>query len=245
MPSTWIEIATADGAMHAYRSEPAGAGPYPGIVVCQEAFGVNAYVRSVCDRLADEGYVAIAPELFHRAGTHLEFPYDDRERAIASLGTVTNDTLVEDVGATLAALRGHRGVDPRKLAVIGFCMGGFAALLAGLTTAVSTVVAFYPGGLVHPRPVLKLQPFVDRLPQLHTATLINFGGDDAGITPDQVEAVRAALARSPSRHEIVVWPGAKHGFHTHDRTPAYDAHTADQAWHKTLAWLHSMLRSAA
>ena len=244
MPSKWIEIETADGKLHAYQSEPDGAGPYPGIVVLQEAFGVNPYVRSVCDRLADVGYVAIAPELFHRAGTHLEFAYDDRERMMGVLAAVTNDMLEEDIGATLAALRAHSEVDPVKLAAIGFCMGGFAALLAGLTTAVSTIVAFYPGGLVRARPPLKLEPLLDRLPKLHAATLINFGGDDAGIPAEDVEAVRAALKQSPSRHEIVVWPGAKHGFHTHDRTPAYDAHTAELAWHKTLDWLQTMLRSA-
>jgi carboxymethylenebutenolidase len=244
MSSTWIEIATADGRMRAYQSEPDGAGPYPGVVVCQEAFGVNAYVRSVCDRLADAGYVAIAPELFHRAGTHLEFPYDDRERAIAALGGVTNGTLEEDVGATLASLRAHREVDPARLAAVGFCMGGFAAILAGLTTSVAAVVAFYPGGLVHPRPPLKLQPLIDRIHELRAATLVQIGAEDVAIPPDDIDAIRLELSRSPSRHDLVVWPGAKHGFHTHDRTPAYHPSTAEAAWHRTLHWLKTMLTSA-
>src|SRR5260221_5503850 len=158
MASTWIEIGTADGRMHAYQSEPDGGGPYPGVVVCQEAYGVNSYVRSVCDRLADAGYVAVAPELFHRTGTHVEFPYDDRERALAALGTVTNGTIEEDVGATLAALRAHREIAPMRLAAVGFCMGGFAAILGGLTTAVASVVAVYPRGVLRPRPPLALPP---------------------------------------------------------------------------------------
>jgi carboxymethylenebutenolidase len=244
MAGTWIEIPTADGRMHAYQSEPSGGGPYPGIVVCQEAFGVNAYVRSVCDRLADAGYVAIAPELFHRTGTHLEFPYDDRERALAALGTVTNDTLEEDVGATLACLRAHREVDPVRLAAIGFCMGGFAAVLAGLTTAVAAVVAFYPGGLVAPRSPLKLEPLVDRMSKLRAATLLQLGDRDVAIPPDEVAAVTAALARSHARHRVDVWPGAQHGFHTHDRTDRYDPSTAERAWHAALTWLETMLAPA-
>ena len=244
MKTAWIEIETADGGMHAYLAEPDGGGPYPGIVVLQEAFGVNAYVRSVCERLADVGYVAVAPELFHRTEIHFEVPYDDREHALAALGAVTNDTLEQDIGAALAALRAKPEVAPARVAVLGFCMGGFGAILAGLTSAVAAIVAFYPGGLVRARPPLKLSPLLDRIPELRAPVLLNFGGDDFAIPPEDVEAVRIALGHSKSLHEIVVWPGAKHGFHTQDRTPAYDPHTAERAWHGTLAWLETVLRSA-
>ena len=243
MPSKWIEVETADGHMHSYVSEPSGGGPYPGIVVLQEAFGVNAYVRSVCDRLADAGYVAIAPELFHRSGTHIDIPYTDRARLMEVFGALSNDTIEEDVGAAVAALRAIPEVDPVRLGTLGFCMGGFSAILGGLTTAVAAVVAFYPGGLVHERPPLKMKPLIDRIPQMKAATLINFGGDDASITTEQVEQVRKALGHSPSRHEVMVWPGAKHGFHSDDRADVYDPASAEQAWHKTLAWLHTMLRT--
>ena len=243
MPSKWIEIETADGHMHSYLSEPAGGGPYPGIVVLQEAFGVNAYVRSVCDRLADAGYVAIAPELFHRSGTHLDIPYGDRAKLMEVFGVLTNDMIEEDVGATVAALRAKSEVDPVRLAAMGFCMGGFSAILCGLTTAIAAVVAFYPGGLIHERPPLKLSPLIDRLAKMRAATLVHFGGDDSSIAQDQIDAVRKALGHSHSRHEVMVWPGAKHGFHSDDRPEAYDPATAEQAWHKTLAWLQTMLRS--
>jgi len=246
MTTRWIEIATADGPMHAYLAEPDGAGPYPGVVVLQEAFGVNAYVQSVCGRLADAGFVALAPELFHRAGTHVEIAYDEKDRArvMAALGELTNDLLEEDVGAAVAALRARTDVAPTRLAIVGFCMGGFAALLGGLTTAVAAVVAFYPGGVVRARPQFKLSPFVDRLAGMRAATLVHVGGDDAGIPPDDIAAVKAALDRSPAQREVIVWPGAKHGFHCHDRTPVYDPKTAELAWHRTLAWLETMLTSA-
>ena len=242
MTTSWLSVSTADGPMHAYLSAPDGGGPYPGVLVLQEAFGVNRYVRSVADRLADQGFVALAPELFHRRGTHVEIPYGDLTNDAPT--ALTNATLEEDCGAAVAALRQRTEVDPERLGVVGFCIGGFAALLTGLTTAVRAVVAFYPGGVVHARPQLKLSPLVDRLPAMRAATQVHVGGDDAIVPPADAEAIREALGRARGTHEVVVWPGAKHGFHCDDRTPVYDPQAAESAWHRTLAWFGEVLRSA-
>jgi carboxymethylenebutenolidase len=242
MKTKWITVSTADGPMHAYLAEPDGAGPYSGILVLQEAYGVNHYVKSVVERLADEGYVALAPELFHRSGTHVEVPYGDVERAMQALETLDNDKLEEDAGAAVAALRARPDVDPKRIGVVGFCVGGFAAVLTGLTTAVAAVVAYYPGGLIRDRPRFKLKPLVERMPDLHAATLMIYGGKDRGIPPADVDVVRAALAKSRSRHEVCVYGNGAHGFHTEDRATAYDPESAEQAWHKTTSWLADMLR---
>ncbi|HUJ60825.1 MAG TPA: dienelactone hydrolase family protein [Kofleriaceae bacterium] len=245
MASKWTTVETEDGPMHAYLAEPDGGGPYPGIVVLQEAFGINSYMRSVCDRLADVGYVALAPELFHRKGTHVELPYDgDMQRVLEQMAALTDDGLEDDIDASVAALRAHGEVDPRRLAAVGFCLGGYAAMIAGLTTAIAAVVAFYPGLVVRKRPNLALSPILDRLPKLRAATLVNFGGADQGIPPEDVEAVRQALGHSGAQHRIEVWPGAQHGFHTHDRA-SYDPKTAEAAWHASLQWLDRMVRSNA
>jgi carboxymethylenebutenolidase len=242
MASKWIEIPTSDGHMHSYLSEPDGGGPYPGVVVLQEAFGVNEYVRSVCDRLADEGYVAVAPELFHRTGTHLELPHGDWDQVKAHFTALTNDTLEEDIGAAVAALRAKTEVDPKRLATMGFCVGGFAALLGGLTTAVAAVVAFYPGGVIHERPGINLKPFGDRLKTMHAATLVNFGGEDQSISEADRAAIKHALELSHSRHSTMVWPGAKHGFHSYDRADVFNPQAAEDAWHKSMDWLKTMLK---
>ena len=245
MHTKWLAIPTADGTMEGYFAVRDGAGPYPGVVVLQEAFGVNAYVRSVCDRLADVGFAALAPELFHRSGTHVEVSYEHMPRAQELLATLTNSSLEEDIGAAVAALRARPEIDRERLGVVGFCVGGFAALLAGLTTAVRTVVAFYPGLVVRARPTLQLQPLLDQLPKLRVPTLLHFGGIDAGIPPEDVEAIRRAMTHVNARHELSVWPGGNHGFHSDDRTPVYNPHVAEQAWHKTLAWLGRMVTSPA
>jgi carboxymethylenebutenolidase len=244
MHNKWLAIPTADGPMEGYYAVRDGAGPYPGVVVLQESFGVTRYLRSVCDRLADVGFAALAPELFHRSGHHVEVPYEHAPRAQQLLATLTNGMVTEDVGAAVAAVRARSEVDAERVGVVGFSAGGFAALLAGLTTAVRAIVAFYPGLLVRARPTLQLTPLLDRLPKLRVPTLLHFGGIDAGIPPEDVEAIRQAMAHVRARHELVVWPGANHGFHSDDRTPVYDPHSAEQAWHKTLAWLGRMVTSA-
>ena len=245
MKTRWTTITTADGPMEGYLAEPDGGGPYPGVLVLQEAFGVNGYMRSVCDRLADRGFVALAPELFHRSGRHVELAYDDMPRVIAELGALSPDGVEEDVGAAIAALRAHGEVDPERLGAVGFCFGGYAAILTGLVTAVEAVVAFYPGGLVRERPGIQVKPLVERIPELRAATLIELGGDDASIPPEDVEAVRQALGRARARHELHVWPGAKHGFHNQDRTPVFHPKAAEESWHEALHWLSDALRSPA
>ncbi len=244
METKWLTLPTDDGPMHAYLARPDGAGPYPGVVVMQEAFGVNPYVRSVCDRLAEDGFVALAPELFHREGTHLEVAYDNRPKVLELLASLENDQLQHDASVAVSALRSQAGVAPQRIGVIGFCMGGFVAILAGLTIPIEAAVSFYPGMLVRPRPNFKLTPILARLPELRVPTQIHFGGIDEGIPPEDVELVRAALAASPASHEVIVHPGANHGFHSHDRAPTYHAAAADAAWHQASRWLHRTLNES-
>jgi carboxymethylenebutenolidase len=202
---------------------------------------VNAYVKSVCDRLADAGYTAVAPELYHRAGTHIEAEYSDREKALGHLKQLTNPMLLEDCGAAITQLRERPEVDPRRVAVLGFCMGGFAALLAGLATGVPAVVAFYPGLLVRPREGFAIEPIVEKLSGMRSATQIHFGDEDASITGEDRAAVKRALAASGCVHQVLVHRGANHGFHSHDREPTYHPQAAEEAWHETLAWLKENL----
>ena len=242
----WITINTADGPMRSYFNAPSGrGGPHPGVVVLQEAYGVNAYVKSVCDRLADAGYTAVAPELYHRAGTHIEVEYADREKALGYLKELSNAMLLEDCGAAVTQLRQRPEIDPRRVAVVGFCMGGFAALLAGLATGVPAVVAFYPGMLVRRREGFAIEPIVEKLGGMRAATQIHFGEDDTSITDEDRAAVKRALDASPCAHQVIVHRGANHGFHSHDRAPTYHPQAAEEAWHEMLGWLkeHLALRT--
>lgn len=239
---SWITVPTADGPMRSYLARPSGrGGPHPGVVVFQEAFGVNEYVKSVCDRLADAGYTALAPELYHRTGTHIEIDYRDRPKVIGALASLTLAQIEQDGGAALAALRAMPEVDPKRIGVLGFCMGGFSAILTGLTAPVDAIVAFYPALLVTQRPGLQLTPIVERMRELVAPTQIHFGAVDPSIGAADREAVKRALDAAKCPQQVIVHEGADHTFHNHTG-PAYHPQAAEEAWHETLGWLKDSLR---
>jgi len=230
---------TPDGPMGFFAAwpDPAPTGAkVPALVVIQEAFGVNDHVRDVCRRLAATGYGALAPELFHRAGPGIEVPYTGGPRAMELLGTMTNEGIAGDLAAAFAAVRTGGRADPSRVGVIGFCVGGFAAFLAACRLDPKVTVAFYAGGLVRERPNALLRPLLGEAERIQGPILCLFGGDDAGIPPADVEAVKARLDAGKARHEVVVYPGAKHAFFN-DLRPAFHPAAAREAWDKTKDWL--------
>jgi carboxymethylenebutenolidase len=239
-----LTIVTPDGAMEAFVAAPGLAVPSPGVVVAQEAFGVNDHIRDVCRRFAREGYVALAPELFHREGRGVEVPYGDMPNAMRLLATLTNEGLERDLAAALGHLRLHPGVDPARIGLVGFCVGGFAAFLGACRLTPAATVSFYGGGIVRERPTLQLRPVLGEAAQIRTPLLCLFGADDKGIPPEDVDAIRAALDAGTVPHDVVVYPGAGHAFFS-DARPSYHAASATAAWERTLDWLASWVRDAA
>jgi carboxymethylenebutenolidase len=235
-----VTIETDEGPMDAFVAVPDGSARGPALVVLQEAYGVNAHIREVCRRLAREGVVALAPELFHRAGRGVEIAYTDHAKIMPFLGGLDNDDLERDERAALAHLRRHPRVDPARVGAIGWCMGGFAAFLAACRTDVAATVAFYGGGIVRPRPTIGLTPLIDEAGAIKAPILLVFGEADQGIPPADIEAIRAALTAAGADFEIVVYPGAGHGFFCDER-PVYHAEAAAAAWTKTVAWLRAHL----
>jgi carboxymethylenebutenolidase len=241
MSGTLIRLATADGPMAAYLAVPASAGPHAALVVVQEAFGVNAHIRDVCDRFAAAGYVALAPEIFHRAGSGLDIPYTAMPAAMAQLALLTNAGLEQDLAAALAHLRGRADVDPARVGVVGFCVGGFAAFLAACRLDPAATVSFYGGGIVRARAGLALEPLLDEAGGIRAPLLCVFGSEDGGIPPADVAAIRARLQNPDNMHEVVMYDGAKHAFFC-DARPAYHPAAAQAAWQRTLAWCERHLR---
>jgi carboxymethylenebutenolidase len=206
------------------------------VVVVQEAFGVNDHIKDVTQRFAAEGYHAVAPHLFHRSGDPV-ISYDDFQAAMEHLGQLTPEGIDEDLGIAYAHLAEHGFTDART-AVVGFCMGGTVALIAGAQRALGAAVSFYGGGIAEGRfgaPALK-----DLAPELKTPWLGCYGDEDQGIPVEQVEQLREAAARSPVDTEVVRYPDAGHGFHC-DARAAYHEPSARDAWSRTLAWLDTHL----
>jgi len=233
-------VTTSAGPMTIFVARPESRVRLPAIIVLQEAFGVNSHIRKVCERYAKAGFVAVAPELFHRAGTGLEFGYDDFDKIRAIFSAVSNDGLKEDIDKTYQWLQQDAGVDEKRIAAVGYCMGGFAAALAACELPLRAAVSYYGGGMVAARPGLAMKPLLAEFKHLQAATLFLFGDRDQSIPDAQIKALRDCLKAVDKPYEIVVYPGAEHGFNCDER-PSYQPEAAAKAWERTLAWLHQYL----
>jgi carboxymethylenebutenolidase len=232
MTSETVTLDTRDGPMDVWSARPDGAAR-GAVIVVQEAFGVNGYIRDVTDRLAAEGYHAVAPALFHRAGGGTA-SYDDFAAVIPLFEGLTDDGILVDLGATRAHLH-DQGFADAAIGVIGFCFGGRVTFLAALEWPLGAAAGFYGGGIVTPR-FPQFPALVDRTAALRTPWLGLFGDDDGSIPVEDVETLRAALVSAPVASEIVRYPAAEHGFHC-DQRDSHHPEAADDAWRRTLAWL--------
>ena len=225
-----VELAVADGTrMAAYVARPKAGGPHPGLLVFQEAFGVNHHIRNVAERFAAEGYVAIAPELFHRtAPPGFEGSYTDFPAVMPHVQAVTTETAEADVRSTYDWLRSSAKAN--EISSVGFCMGGRVSFIANSTVALRAAVSFYGGGIA--------PGLLDRTAKLQAPSLFIWGGMDKHITPEKRRAVTDALSAEKKIYVNAEFSRADHGFFCDERA-AYEPHSARQAWALTLEFLRS------
>ena len=226
-----IVLATADGDMPAYVATPEGEAR-AAVVVVQEAFGVTPHIESICRRLAEARYTAIAPALFHRVGSPV-LEYGDFEAVRPAMMSLTAGGIAIDLDAVFADLA-QRGFSEQRTAIVGFCMGGTLALFAATQWRLAAAVTFYGGGVAQGR--FGFPSLLDLAPELRSPWLGLYGDLDQGIPVDEVEALRRVAARAPVPTEIVRYAEAGHGFNCNDRPDAYHEASAADAWQRTLAW---------
>ena len=215
--------ASDDFQFGGYRADPTTT-PKAAVVVIQEIFGVNHHIRAVCDRLAGEGYVAIAPSIFDRVEPNFTSGYSPDEVAIARKFVANPDwaAMLRDSQAAIGAVK-----DVGPVGIIGFCLGGSIAYAAATKLAgLSAAIGYYGGAIVR---------FADDKPDVPTQ--LHFGEKDTGIPLSDVEAIKA---KRPDV-EIHVYPGAQHGFHCDERA-SYDKTSADIAWPRSMAFFAKHLK---
>jgi carboxymethylenebutenolidase len=247
-----MEIATerveiplaAGGTMGGYLARPRGSGPFPAVIVYMEIFGINAHIRDVTERVAREGYVALAPDVFHRTAPGLQLGYDETgvSQGIKLLMQLRADEAIADARDAVAYLRERPEVRGSKLGAIGFCMGGHLAYLTACETDVAAAASFYGGGIAAPQGPGGGPSTVSRTPGIRGRVLAVFGGRDAMIPPAQVESIRTALAARGGRDEVVVYPEADHGFFC-DQRPTYHEASAKNAWERVKRLFAEALRT--
>lgn len=239
-----VRIDGAGGyALPAFVARPEADGRRGAVIVVNEIFGIHDYIKDVCRRLAHAGYVAIAPDLFDRAGDPA--PLTDYEAIRQIVATATNEQVMGDIAGAIGWLKAQDFVKSDAIGVTGFCWGGsvvwmaaarFSDIKAGVAWY-GRLVAAQPGGFGYEEG----RPWpVDVAAELKAPVLGLYAGEDQGIPVSSVETMRAALAAAgnPTHSEIIVYPGAAHGFHA-DYRASYDAEAAADGWARLLAWFRA------
>jgi carboxymethylenebutenolidase len=234
MPIENVTLQVADGTtMNACVAAPARRGKLPGLLVFQEAFGVNPHIRDVTRRFAKAGYVVIAPELFHRTGPGFEADYTNFQACMPHMQALTTDGLTQDAQAAFDWLRKDPLVWANRIAGVGFCMGGRVSFLANTVLPLRAAISFYGGGIS--------PDLLPRAPQIHAPMLFFWGGLDSHITQDQIRAVIDAMRQAKKPFVNVEFSDGDHGFFC-DARASYKETAAKQAWGLSLSFLATYVK---
>lgn len=222
-----IELQANGRTTRGYLTRPAGSEPRPGVVVIQEWWGLNDHIRDIADRLAGEGFVALAPDLYY--GQTAAEPDEARKLSMAleypdALGVIQ---------AAIDHLIADDGVAPKKIGMVGFCMGGGLAWHgAAKLVGVGAAAPCYGGGP-------ELTP--DEAANIRVPVLAIYGELDQGVSPEVARRRAALMDIAGVSHETVIYPGAGHAF-MNDRRPVYAPEAAEDAWRRIIALFRETLR---
>jgi carboxymethylenebutenolidase len=226
------KIKVEDGEIPAYQAMPAEGGPFPIVLVVQEIFGVHEHIKDICRRLAKEGYMAIAPELFARQGDVSGLSINEILPIVAK---VPDQQVMSDLDAAVAYAAASGKADTNRLAITGFCWGGrIAWLYAAHNPNLKAAVAWY-GRLVGQQSEATPRHPVDIAAELKAPVLGLYGAADQGIPVETVERMRSACEAAGKTCEIIIYPDAPHAFHA-DYRPSYRPEPAKDGWSRMLAW---------
>jgi len=228
-----VKIPVQDGEIPAYRAMPAAGGPFATILVVHEIFGVHEHIKDICRRLAKVGYFAVAPYLYSREGDVAG--KTDMKDVLSIVRKVPESQVAADLDATVAWAKGTGNADTSRLGITGFCWGGRQVwLYAAHNPKLKAAVAWY-GPLQYPKSETAPVNPGDEVKQMNAPVLGLYGGADASITAEQVDAMRAAIKAAGKSSEIIVYPNTPHAFNA-DYRPSYRAEQAKDGWQRMLMW---------
>lgn len=218
-------------------SRPAGQQPGAGIVVIQDAFGLSPSMIEATRRVARQGYLAVAPHLYHRTS---DGPLADYDAAKPHMGKLNGPDLAHDIADAREYLDAA-GIVPRRVGIVGFCMGGTVSLWQAASGDFAASVTFYGGGVAKPR--WKGVPAgLESGAALRCPWLGLYGDKDHSITVDQVEELRGVAAATGLPTSVVRYPDAGHAFATDPTSPKFVAGAAADSWAHALGWFDAHLR---
>ncbi|MDJ0902945.1 MAG: dienelactone hydrolase family protein [Xenococcus sp. MO_188.B8] len=236
-----VKIKNQDLEIDAYLAIPSAEGTYPAIIVIQEIFGVNAHIRDLTERIAKQGYVAIAPAMYQRQAPGFETGYEPEDLEIGrEYKNQTKATeLLSDIEAAIDYLYQLPQVKTTGVGTVGFCFGGHVVYLAATLERIKATASFYGAGIVNWCPG-ETEPTINRTKDIKGTIYAFFGTADPLIPNEQVDLIANELAKQQIPHQIFRYPGANHGFLC-DRRGSYNPEAAQDAWQKMLDLFNSKL----
>ncbi|WP_406048902.1 dienelactone hydrolase family protein [Kribbella sp. NBC_00889] len=241
MGSETIDITMSDGVADAYLARPSGDGAHPGVLFVMDAYGVRPQIERMADRIAEHGYVVLAPNVFYRSGRSPVVPLDEISdpglfaRLRPMFNELTPERIVSDGRVYLDTLE---RVAPGPVAITGYCMGGRVGwrIAAAYPDGVAGLAGFHVGGLVADG---------DDSPHLTAGNLraevyLGFADNDRSATPEQIAELDRTLTDAGVLHRAEVYPGAAHGYTMAD-TPAYNEAAAERHYTELFALLDRTL----
>jgi carboxymethylenebutenolidase len=225
-------VKVGNAEMPAYFAKPASGGPAPVILVAMEVFGLHEHIKDVVRRLGKLGAFAVAPDYYFRMGDLTKVT--DTQRLFPLVNSKPDTELFSDLDATVAWAKSQGG-NTDRLGIIGFCRGGRTVwLYATHNAALKAGVAFY-GSLMDPASAAMPKNAYQLATEVKAPVLGLYGAEDTGITPEQVERMKAALQAAGKTAEFKIYPGAPHGFYA-DYRPSYRKDAAENAWKEMQDW---------
>jgi carboxymethylenebutenolidase len=226
--STDVSYKSGDDTVHGILYTPSGAGPFPAIVVIHEYWGLNDWVKEQASKLADQGYVTLAVDLYRGKVAK------DPDTAHQLMRGLPPDRASSDLQAAVAYLKSQKNVKSDRIGSIGWCMGGGYSLGVALEepTLAATVINY--GHLATDPAALK---------KINAPILGSFGGLDQGITPDDVHKFEQQMKSLGKRVDIKIYPDAGHAFENPNNKDGYRAADTEDAWQRTVAFFAAHLKS--
>ena len=248
MAAHWETIQVAGDPMRVYVAVPEGPGPHPGVVVAQPAGGVDTFVQAAVQWLAEAGYVAAAPDLYHRHKDSIleevaKLPpgHPDRMPKLLSKSERNRDPeVIADIDATVEYLRSQADPQVGAIGITGFCGGGrITYLMASQNPAFRAAGVFYGANIMVARGA-EQSPF-DLTSQIGCPIIGFFGDDDRNPTPEEVGMMGAELTKHGKSHEFHSYPGTGHAFLDFTSPRAYREEASKDSWAKLLAFFDQHL----
>ena len=233
--SKWVKVDNQGLEIDAYLAMPETAGIYPGVIVIQEIFGVNEHIQDITQKIAKEGYLAIAPAIYQRQAPGFAVGYsEDEVKEGRKYKVQTQATeLLGDIQACVAYLYSQPQVKQSGVGTIGFCFGGHVVYLAATLADVTATASFYGAQIATWCPG-EAEPTIAQTKNIKGTLYAFFGTEDPLIPNEQVDQIEQELQQHNIDHQIFRYEGATHGFMCDRRSKSYNPDAAQDAWKKVL-----------